>query len=222
MWTVFTTYMKEPMSKVFVNVGLSLDGYMAPDGMTMDDPEYKNWGAKWSAMMGWLVKLQHFRENVLKLGPGGETGPVNDLVRSTFERIGANIMGKRMFDQGEVSWPDDAPFHTPVYVLTHEKRASWVRPGGTTFHFINGGPERALALARESAGDRDIRIAGGADVIQQYLKLDAVDELEIAVAPVLFGSGRRLFENLSERETQFRIDRVLDGPAATHLRYVRP
>lgn len=207
------------MSKVFVNIGLSLDGYMAPEGMTMDDPGYKNWGAKWGAMMGWLVKLQHFRENVLKLGPGGETGPVNDLVRSTFERIGANIMGKRMFDQGEVAWPDDAPFHTPVYVLTHEKREPWVRPGGTTFHFINDGPERALALARESAGGRDIRIAGGADVIQQYLKLGAIDELEIALAPVLFGSGRRLFENLGELGTQFRIDSVLAGPAATHLRY---
>ncbi|MFM9925523.1 dihydrofolate reductase family protein [Variovorax sp. H27-G14] len=208
-------------SKVFVNIGLSLDGYMAPEGMTMSDPGYKNWGAKWGAMMGWLVRLQHFRENVLKAGPGGETGPVNDLVRGTFERIGANIMGKRMFDQGEVAWPEDAPFHTPVYVLTHEKREPWVRPGGTTFHFINDGPEHALALAREAAGARDIRIAGGADVVQQYLKLGAVDELEIALAPVLFGSGRRLFENMGDIGTTFRIDRVLDGPAATHLRYVR-
>jgi|UniRef100_UPI000D3A89CE dihydrofolate reductase len=210
------------MSKVFVNIVLSLDGYMAPEGMRMDDPGYKNWGAKWGAMMGWLVRQQHFRENVLQLGPGGETGPVNDLVRGTFGRIGANIMGKRMFDQGEVAWPDDAPFHTPVYVLTHEKREPWVRPGGTTFHFINDGPERALALARESAGGRDVRIAGGADVIQQYLKLGAVDELEIALSPVLFGGGRRLFDNLGEPGTQFRIDRVLHSPDATHLRYVRP
>jgi dihydrofolate reductase len=153
--------------------------------------------------------------------PGGETGPVNDLVRSTVERTGASIMGKRMFDQGERSWPEDAPFHTPVYVLTNEKREPWVRPGGTTFYFINEGPERALELARESAGRRDVRIAGGADVIQQYLNLDAVDELEIALAPVLFGGGRRLFENLREPGPQFRIDKVLDGPAATHLRYVR-
>src|SRR6185369_5869977 len=82
-------------------------------------------------------------------------------------------------------------------------------------------PERALELARESAGSRDIRIAGGADVIQQYLNLGLVDELEIALAPVLFGGGRRLFENLREPGPQFRIDRVLDGRAATHLRYVR-
>jgi dihydrofolate reductase len=209
------------MSKVFVNIGLSLDGYLAPEGMTMDDPEYKNWGAKWGAMMGWIMQQQYFRE-MLKLGPGGETGPVNDLVRRTKERIGANVMGKRMFDQGEIAWPEEAPFHTPVYVLTHERREPWVRPGGTTFYFINDGPERALQLARESAGSRDIRIAGGADVIQQYLNLGVVDELEIALAPVLFGGGRRLFENLAEEGERWRIERVVSGPDATHLRYVRP
>jgi dihydrofolate reductase len=208
------------MSKVFVNIGLSLDGYMAPDGMTMENPGYKNWGAKWGALMAWLISQRYFRENLMRVS-GGETGPVNDLIRGTVERIGANIMGKRMFDQGERAWPEEAPFHTPVYVLTNEKREPWVRPGGTTFHFINDGPERALELAREAAGGRDIRIAGGADVIQQYLSMDAVDELEIALAPVLFGSGRRLFKNLGKPGPQFRIDKVLDGPAATHLRYVR-
>jgi dihydrofolate reductase len=96
-----------------------------------------------------------------------------------------------------------------------------VRPGGTTFYFINDGPEHALALARESAGSRDIRIAGGADVIQQYLKLGVVEELEIALVPVFFGSGRRPFENLGEPGPQFRIDKVIEGPTATHLRYVR-
>jgi hypothetical protein len=112
------------MSKVFVNIGLSLDGYMVPEGMTLEhwtDPGYKNWGANWGALMSWLINVQYFRET-LKFGPGGDTGPVNDLVRSTFERIGANIMGKRMFDVGAISWPEEAPFHTPVYVLTHEKR----------------------------------------------------------------------------------------------------
>ena len=211
------------MSKVFVNIGLSLDGYMAPQGMAIehwDKPEYKDWGAKWGALMAWILNQQSFRDH-LKLGPGGETGPVNDLIRSTTERIGANIMGKRMFEQGERSWPEEAPFHKPVYVLTHEKRESWVRPGGTTFYFINDGPEHALALARESAGSQDIRIAGGADVIQQYLNLSVVDELEIALAPVLFGGGRRLFENLREPRPEFGIDRVIDGRAATHVRYVR-
>ncbi len=208
------------MSKIFVNIGLSLDGYMAPEGMTMDQPDYKNWGAKWGAMMAWLLKQQYFRET-LQFGSGGETGPVNDMVRHTMERTGANIMGKKMFEQGEVAWPEEAPFHTPVYVLTHERREPWVRPGGTTFYFVHDGPERALEQAQQSAGDRDIRISGGADVIQQYLNLGLVDELEIALAPVFFGGGRRLFENLRDPGPLFQIDRVLSTPEATHLRYVR-
>ncbi|MGE5089406.1 MAG: dihydrofolate reductase family protein [Candidatus Levyibacteriota bacterium] len=211
------------MSKVFANIGLSLDGCMAPEGMTLenwDRPDYKNWGTKWGALMAWIFNQQYFREN-LKLGTGGETGPVNDMLRNTMERIGANIMGKRMFEQGERAWPEEAPFHTPVYVLTHEKREPWVRPGGTTFYFINDGPARALELARGSAGDRDVRISGGADVIQQYLNMGVIEELEIALAPVLFCGGRRLFENLHEGVPQFRIGKVLDSPTATHLRYVR-
>ena len=211
------------MSKVFVNIGLSLDGYMAPEGMTMenwDRPEYKNWAAKWGALMAWALNQQYLCET-LELGPGGETGPVNDMVRHTFERTGAHIMGKRMFDGGERGWPEEAPFHTPVYVRTHERREPWVRPGGTTFYFVQAGPERALELAREAAGERDVRISGGADVIQQYLNLGAVDELEIALVPVLFGGGRRLIENLREPLPQCRIDRVIDTSAAAHIRYVR-
>nr|QBM04631.1 deaminase [uncultured bacterium] len=208
------------MSTVFVNIGLSLDGYMAPEGMTMADPAHMNWGTKWGAMMGWIMNQQYFREK-LKFGPGGETGPVNDMVRHTFERTGAHIMGKRMFDQGEIAWPEEAPFRTPVYVLTHEKREPWVRPGGTTFHFVQDGPMRALALAREAAGSRDVRISGGADVIQQYLNMSVIDELEIALAPVLFGGGRRLFENLHKPLPQYRIDGAIVGTDANHMRYVR-
>ena len=211
------------MGKVFVNIGLSLDGYMAPEGMSLehwDEPGYKNWAAKWGALMGWVFNQQYFRDN-LKLGPGGETGAVNAMIKQTTERIGASIMGKRMFEGGERGWPEDAPFHTPVYVLTHQPREPWVRPGGTTFYFVTGGIEAALALARTSAGDRDIRIAGGAQVIQQYLNAGVVDELEIALAPVLFGGGRRLFENIRDTVPSFKIDKVLDTPLATHLRYVR-
>lgn len=211
------------MSKIFVNIGLSLDGYMAPEGMTIenwDRPDYKGWGAKWGSLMSWILKQQYFRENLM-FSSGGETGPVNDMLRYTMERSGASIMGKRMFEQGEISWPEEAPFHTPVYVLTHEKRDPWVRPGGTTFYFVNDGPVNALELARKSAGERDIRISGGAEVIQQYLNMGVIDELEIALAPALFGSGRRLFENLHEALPQFRSDKVLNTPDAVHLRYVR-
>jgi dihydrofolate reductase len=211
------------VSKVFVNVGVSLDGFMAPEGMTLENwarPDHLDWGAKWGALMGWALGLATFRRN-LGLGPGGETGPVDDLFRRTTERIGANVMGRRMFDAGERGWPEEAPFHTPVFVLTHQPREPWVRPGGTTFFFVTDGPESALAQAREAAGARDVRISGGADAIQQYLNLGVVDELEIALAPVLFGGGRRLFENLHEPLPRFRVDRVLHSPAATHLRYVR-
>ncbi len=211
------------MPKVFVNIGLTLDGYMAPEGMAIEHwktPEYKNWGAKWGALMGWVIGLEYFRQN-LGFGPGGETGPVNDMIRHTTERIGANIMGKRMFEQGAASWPENAPFHTPVFVLTHEKREPWVRPGGTTFYFVNDGPQSALEQARAAAGNRDIRISGGANVVQQYLNMGVVEELEIALAPVLFGGGRRLFENVPETVPAFRIESVLHTPAATHLRYVR-
>ena len=108
-----------------------------------------------------------------------------------------------------------------MYVLTHAKREPWARSGRTTFHFVNNGVESGLAQARESAGARDIRIAGSADVVQQCLNMDVVDELEIALAPVLVNSGRRLFENLNDSVSQFRIDHVPESPTATHLRYVR-
>ena len=212
------------MSKVFVNIALSLDGYMAPEGMNManwDKPDTRTGAAKWGALMGWILNLQYFRENAQawtwRRDRPGQRHAFEHLrsapVPTSWESV--------CLTKASVAWPEEAPFHTPVYVLTHEKRDPWVRPGGTTFHFINEGPERALALAQEAAGSRDIRIAGGADVIQQYLTLGVVDELEIALAPVIFGGGRRLFENLREPGPQFRIDKVLDGPAATHLRYVR-
>ncbi len=211
------------MSKIFINIGLSLDGYMAPEGMSLenwDNPGYKNWGAKWGALMGWIFNQQYFRDN-LKLGPGGETGPVNDLLKRTAARTGVSIMGKRMFEGGERGWPEEVPFHTDVYVLTHEKREPWVRPGGTTFYFVNESIEHVLERARKSAGERDIRIAGGANVIQQYLNAGLIDEMEIALAPVLFGSGRRLFENIGEAIPNYTIDDVIHTSLATHLRYVR-
>jgi dihydrofolate reductase len=106
--------------------------------------------------VGWALSQQYLRDE-LGFSPGGETGAVNDLMRRTFERSGAHIMGRRMFDGGERGWPEEAPFHTPVYVLTHTPREPWVRPGGTTFHFVTDGPQRALALAREPAAARDAR-----------------------------------------------------------------
>lgn len=209
------------MSAVFVSVGMTLDGSIAPAGMDLehlDDPEYKGWMSRWLELQAWVFQQRFFREN-LHLGPGGETGRDNRILEETFDRTGTSIMGKQMFDAGERLWPEEAPFHTPVFVLTHEVRAPWARPGGTTFYFVNDGIESALKQAREAAGDKDVRIAGGADVIRQYLNAGFVDELAIALAPVIFGGGPRLFEGVDPNRFGLSIDEVLSSPMVTHLRY---
>ena len=112
-----------PTSKVFFAVSMSLDGYIAPAGMDLehaDDPSYKDWGRQWAALQSWVFPQRFFREN-LNLGEGGETGPDNDMARGVFERTGVTILGKRMFDGGERFWPEEAPFHTPVFVVTHTR-----------------------------------------------------------------------------------------------------
>jgi dihydrofolate reductase len=140
-------------------------------------------------------------------------------VRETFERTGANVMGKRMFDAGEQAWPEEPPFHTTVLVVTHETRDPWERPGGTTFHFVNDGIEPALDQAREAAGDRDVRIAGGGATILEYVNAGLIDEFTIALSPVLFGSGIRLFEGVDAGRVA--LEPVLAEPTqrATHLTY---
>jgi dihydrofolate reductase len=138
-------------------------------------------------------------------------------VEETFKRTGVSIMGKRMFELGEIGWPEEAPFHTPVYVLTHELREPWHRPGGTTFHFVNDGIESALAHARAAAGDRDVRIAGGRDTILQYLQAGLIDECTIALAPVFFGSGVSLFDGIDADGLAAEQVHVEPSSPVTHL-----
>ena len=128
-------------------------------------------------------------------------------------------MGKRMFEAGEQAWPEEAPFHTPVFVVTHEKRDPWERPGGTTFHFVNDGIESALDQARAAAGDRDVRIAGGGETILEYVNAGLVDEFTIALAPVLFGSGIRLFEGVNAGRVALEPVRAEPAQRVTHLTY---
>ena len=212
---------------VFFSVTMSLDGFMAPDGVTVDDvfapggqddPRVQRWLAKWGELQSWIFPQRFFQEN-LKLGEGGEEGLDNDIARATYERTGVSIMGKRMFDGGERAWPDEAPFHTPVFVVTHATREPWERPGGTTFHFVNNGIASALAQAREVAGDRDIRIAGGAETIQEYLNAGLVDEFSITLAPVLFVTGIRLFDRVDEDRLVLEQVRSDGSPRVTHLTY---
>ncbi|MFC4048605.1 dihydrofolate reductase family protein [Actinomadura syzygii] len=198
--------------KVFFSVSMSLDGFIAPSSID------ELMGQQWMELQRWVFPQRFFREN-LKLGAGGEEGRDNDILRETFERTGASVMGKRMFDAGEQAWPEEAPFHTPVFVVTHEKRDPWERPGGTTFHFVNDGIETALDQAREAAGDRDVRVAGGAATILEYLNAGLIDEFSIAVSPVLFGSGIRLFEDVDATRVALDPVRTEPSPRTTHLTY---
>jgi dihydrofolate reductase len=211
------------MSKVFFSVSVSLDGYLAPPGMDLahaGDPTHESWGAQWGKLQSWVLPQRFFRER-LKLGDGGETGTDNQIVEHTFNRTGVSIMGKRMFELGERMWPEEAPFHTAVFVLTSQARAPWPRPGGTTFYFVTDGIESALRQARAHAGDRDIRIAGGADIIQQYLRAGLVDEFALAIAPVMFGGGARLFADIG-RDVRVELVETIASPYTTHARYVVP
>jgi dihydrofolate reductase len=208
------------MTKVFFSVSISLDGYLAPPGMDMEhagDPTYQDWAAQWGKLQSWILATRFFRER-LKLGEGGETGTDDRIVEHTFRRTGVSIMGKRMFELGEQMWPEEAPFHTPVFVLTSQVREPWVRPGGTTFYFVNDGIESALRQARAVAGDRDIRVAGGADIIQQYLRAGLVDEFTLAISPVMFGGGQRLFAGLG-RDVGLELVETNASPRTTHVRY---
>ena len=196
--------------KVFFSVTMSLDGFIAPASLS------ELMGRQWMEPQAWVFPLRFFRENS-KLGSGGEEGRDNDIARAIFERTGASVMGKRLFDAGERMWPEDAPFHTPVFVVTHEKRDPWERPGGTIFHFVNDGIETALDLAREAAGGRDVRIAGGGATILEYVNAGLIDEFTIALSPVLFGSGIRLFEGVDAGRVALEPVRAEPTQRVTHL-----
>ena len=198
--------------KVFFFVSMSLDGFIAPESLG------ELMGQQWMELQQWVLPTRFFREN-LTLGEGGEEGRDNDIVRETYLRTGASVMGKRMFDAGERMWPENAPFHTPVFVVTHEKRNPWTRPGGTTFHFVNSGLETALDQARQAAGDRDVRIAGGGATILGYVNAGLIDEFTIALSPVLFGSGIRLFEGVDAARVALKQVRAEPTQRVTHLTY---
>ena len=203
------------MSRVFVHVGMSLDGFIAGPNRGPHNPL----GDGGTSIHEWMFRQQAFRD-AHNMGSGGDTGPDHQRLQSFVDRIGANILGKRMFEEGEANWPEEAPFHTPVFVLTHERRSPWQRPGGTTFHFVHDGIRQALARAREAAGAKDVRISGGNQTIVQYLNAGLVDELCIAVAPVFLGAGVRLFEGIDKSKVALDLEEAAQSPLAiTHLRY---
>lgn len=201
------------MTKVFVSMTVSLDGLVAPEWRSDEQ-----WTGDWSRLQSYVLHQRFFREN-LGLGAGGEEGVDDRVLRDTFARTGVTVIGKRMFDLGERLWPEEAPYHTPVLVVTHQQREPWVRPGGTTFHFVNDGVERAVARARELADGRDVRIGGGASVVQQSLRAGIVDELHLAIAPVLLGTGIRLLDRVDLGGRTLAIRETLSSPRVTHVSY---
>ena len=154
----------------------------------------------------------------LKMDGGEENGKDSILIDEVFERTGAYIMGKRMFDEGEVVWPEDL-YQAEVFVLTHEKREPWVQKGTTVFYFVNDGIHTALEKAKNSAKGKDIRIQGGANTIQQYLNAGLVDEFFLHIAPVFLGEGIRLFEKIDKDLYDIQIQEIIPSNWTSHLRY---
>lgn len=202
------------MSKVFVSMGMSLDGFIAGPNRGPANPL----GDRGPTIHQWVFQQRAFRESH-GLGEGGETGADNAFVEATIARIGANIMGKRMFDEGETNWPEDAPFHTPVFVVSHQPRRPWVRKGGTTFYFVTEGIDAALRNAREVAGAKDVRISGGAHLVVQYLNARLVDELSLSIAPIVMGEGLRLFDGIDRTKMSLELVETIPSKQVTHLRY---
>jgi dihydrofolate reductase len=150
---------------------------------------------------------------------GGNTETDDAIVAEKNATPGAILIGKRMFDVGFEPWGDPPPFGKPVFIVTHEAREPLPMQGGTTYTFVTEGIEAALKLARAAAGDKDVGIWGGANIIQEYLKAGLLDEMQIHVIPVLFGDGTRLFEDLGGRRIELKRTSTIDTPGATHLRF---
>lgn len=201
------------MSKIIFDSGISLDGYFAGDNRGPANPM----GGVSGQIHAWMFNQKAFWQH-LGFEGGNEDGADGKYIRETFARTGAYIMGKRMFEEGMTSWPNDL-FKADVYVLTHEVRDPWVQEGSTTFHFINDGIESALSKAKLSAKGKDIRIQGGANTIQQYLNAGLIDEFFIHIAPVFLGSGIRLFDGIDKDKYELKIAEVIPSALTTHLRY---
>jgi dihydrofolate reductase len=163
--------------------------------------------------------LDRLKAAVLKGLSGGQTNKDDEELRERFAPTGAVVMGRRMFDEGEGPWGDNPPYHMPVFVVTHQARDTLVKEGGTTFTFVTDGIESALQQAKAAAGDKNVNISGGAGTVQQFIRAGLLDELEIHLAPLLFGEGIRLFERMGPEPIELENIRVVASPEVTHLRF---
>jgi dihydrofolate reductase len=213
------------MSKVRVaGFSVSIDGFGAGPDQCLEDPL----GKRGRELHDWFYPTRTFRSMI---GEAGGTGGVDDRFASASAAgFGAFILGRNMFgpvrgDWADAAWMgwwgDNPPFHAPTFVLTHHPRAPLVMEGGTTFHFVTEGIEAALDQARAAAGDLDVKISGGVSTIRQYLLAGSIDELQLAVSPVVLGRGEALFAGVDLPGLGYRVAEAVATPKATHLLLTR-
>jgi dihydrofolate reductase len=209
------------MSKLRVqSFAISVDGYGAGPNQGLQNPL----GVRGPELMEWFFPTRVWR--TMQGHPGGETGIDNEIAEQGFAGIGAFILGRNMFGPVRGPWPDDSwkgwwgdepPYHTPVFVLTHHPRAPLTMQGGTTFHFVTEGIGAALEQAKAAAGGRDVRLGGGVSTVRQYLQAGLIDELHLAVRPVLLGSGENLFNGLDLPALGYGCAKSVAGERALHV-----
>lgn len=201
------------MSSVYAQLSMSLDGFVAGP----NDAPGNGLGDGGERLHEWVVATAAWRREHGQ--DGGEETEESRLV-ATFARSGAIIMGRRMFDHGVEPWGPEPPFHKPVFVVTHREREPLVK-GETTYTFVTDGIERALELAREGAGGKDVELAGGGQIVSQYLAAGLLDEIHVHVVPVILGGGPRLFDAPGLEKVELEPVDVLASPRSTHIRYRR-
>jgi dihydrofolate reductase len=209
------------MPKVRVaSFSLSIDGFGAGPGQDLEHPL----GENGMELHEWFFDTQTFR--MMHGGEGGRTGIDDHFAARGFDGVGAWILGRNMFGPIRGAWPDESwrgwwgeepPYHVPVFVLTHYARSPLQMQGGTTFHFVTDGVRAALDRALEAAGGREVRVGGGVSTIRQFLRERLVDELHLAISPVLLGEGEALFEGMNWRALGYRCKECVAGEKATHV-----
>jgi dihydrofolate reductase len=211
------------MSKLRCHISISADGFVAGPNQSQENPL----GEGGEQLHEWAVSLASWRE--AHDNQGGEVNESTPIMDETRANIGAGVMGRNMFgpahggDWGDGQWKgwwgEDPPYHNDVFILTHHARQPVEMKGGTTYHFVTEGIERALERAKESADGQDVRLWGGAEAIQQYLSAGLLDELELHIVPVLLGDGARLFDNCADAGIALEQVRAVEAPGVTHLKY---
>ena len=209
------------MSKVKVAcLGLSIDGFSAGPRQSIDDPL----GVGGTSLMNWFFPTRTFQQ--MHGGGDGDTGIDDDFAARGAANVGAWILGRNMFGPVRGPWPDaswngwwgdNPPYHVPVFVLTHHARDPVEMQGGTTFHFVTDGIHAALAAAKAAAGDRDVRIGGGAQTVRQYLQAGLVDEVHLALSPTLLGQGEALLAGIDLAALGFKCTEHAASPQAMHV-----